>query len=100
MDFSQRKRDPPSSVRRPEKKRGGEAAADARDRQRQGLAPITAVSMELVKTGALRSLLTLATNENTRGGTDTRFAPTFDGDVERWADWHFAFTAYAHSRKW
>ena len=44
--------------------------------------------------------LTLATNENTRGGTDTRFAPTFDGDVERWADWHFAFTAYAHSRKW
>ena len=37
--------------------------------------------------------LTLTTNER-NGGTDTRFAPTFDGDVERWADWHFAFTAY------
>ena len=41
--------------------------------------------------------LTLATNER-NGGTDTRFAPTFEGDVERWADWHFGFTAYAHSR--
>lgn len=44
--------------------------------------------------------LTLANaNDATRGAADTRFAPTFDGDVERWADWRFGFTAYAHSRK-
>ncbi|XRB25231.1 hypothetical protein RI054_42g150890 [Pseudoscourfieldia marina] len=45
------------------------------------------------------ALVTTGTHDTTRGAADTRFAPTFDGDVERWADWRFGFTAYAHSRK-
>ena len=65
-----------------------------------GWAPFFALVSEPSEIASHLLALTLATNENTRGGTDTRFAPTFDGDVERWADWHFAFTAYAHSRKW
>ena len=30
--------------------------------------------------------------------TDARYAPVFTGELDDWADWRFAFTAYAHTR--